>query len=58
MKLWNVDVWSRKCGWDTYTVSAKHEKEAFAKCRRRLEAETDHPEEWVMVEAYEVKDND
>lgn len=55
MKLWNVDVYSRYYGWDTYTVSANSRKEAFDKCRERLNNETDYPERWVMVDATELK---
>ena len=57
MKLWNVDVYSRYHGWDTYMVLANSKQEAFDKCRERLDNETDHPEHWVMVDAEEVKDN-
>ena len=58
MKLWNVDVYNRYCGWDTYMVSAEDQQGAFEACRERLDNETDFPEHWVMVNAEEVKDND
>ena len=57
MKLWNVDVYSRDYGWDTYMVSAENKQDAFAACRERLDNETDHPEHWVMIDAEEVKGN-
>ena len=58
MKLWNVDVYSRYHGWDTYMVSAENKQDAFEVCRERLENDTDHPEHWVIVDAEEAKEND
>ena len=58
MKLWNVDVYSRHHGWDSYMVSAENKQDAFEVCRERLENETDHPEHWVIVDAEEAKEND
>ena len=55
MKLWKVDVYSRYHGWDAYMVSANSKQEAFDKCRKRLDNETDHPEHWVIVDATELK---
>lgn len=57
MKHWNVDVYSRYHGLDTYMVSANSRQKAFEKCQERLDNETDFPELWEIIDAEEVKDN-
>ena len=57
MKLWNVAVYNRRCGWDTYMVSATDKLDAYIKCRERLDNETDHPEHWIITGAEEVQNN-
>ena len=58
MKLWNVTVYCRRYGIDTYMVVAETQLEAFKACRERLENETDYPHEWVILEAEEIEEND
>ena len=42
------DVWHKGIGWDAYWVRADSLSDAEAECSRRLQEETDDPDDWVI----------